>query len=289
MGERFEDGFAGRVAVVTGGGDGIGRALVRQLTAEGCDVAACDIVTEKVERTASLCAEGGDRGEVLPMAVDVTDEAQVLAFRDAVSRWRPNVHLLFNVAGIGGGGSFVRGDRTEWERTFAVSWYGVYHSTRAFLPLLLDADVAQIVNMSSVKGFWASRGPTRPHTAYSTAKFAVKGFTEALITDFRVHAPHIHASVVMPGHVGTSITVNSMELHTGGNVDPDLRAQAEAFRDVAPLTPDEAAAIILGAVQRDEWRILVGDDAVGLDAAVRADPAAAYDPDFSGIVVEEVR
>lgn len=288
MGERFEDGFAGRVAVVTGGGDGMGRELVRQLTAEGCDVAACDIVEANVQQTAATCADDGNRGQVLPMRVDVTDEAQVLAFRDAVAEWRPHVNLLFNIAGIGGGGSFVAGDRAEWERTFAVSWFGVYYSTRAFLPLLMKADVGQVVNMSSVKGFWASRGPTRPHTAYSTAKFAVKGFTEGLITDFRVNAPHLHASVVMPGHVGTSITANTMRLQRG-DVDADLLAQAEAFRQKAPLTAAQAATIILDAVKRDEWRILVGDDAVALDEAVRANPTAIYEPDFDGLVVEEVR
>lgn len=288
MGERFEDGFAGRVAVVTGGGDGIGRALVLALTADGCDVACCDLTTERVEETAALCAAAGNPGEVLALAADVTDEAQVIAFRDAVAAWRPHVNLLFNIAGIGGSGSFINTPRAEWERTFAVSWYGVYYNTRAFLDLLLAADVAQLVNMSSVKGFWASRGPTRPHTAYSTAKFAVKGFTEGLITDFRNNAPHVHASVVMPGHVGTSITVNTMRAHRG-EVSPEIAAQAEAFRQKAPLTAADAARIILAAVRRDEWRIFVGDDAKELDEAVRADPWGAYDPDFAGLVVEEVQ
>lgn len=289
MGTRFENGFAGRVAVVTGGGDGIGKALVRRLAADGCDVATCDIVAAKVEATAAECAANGLPGEVFAMQVDVSSEQSVIAFRDAVGAWRPHIHLLCNIAGIGGGGSFVAGSREEWERTFGVSWFGVYYSTRAFLPLLMKADVAQVINMSSVKSFWASRGPTRPHSAYSTAKAAIRGFTESLITDFRVNAPHIHASVVMPGHVGTSITANSMRLHTGGEVDDDLIAQAEAFKATAPLTPDDAAAAILDAVRRDEWRILVGDDAVAVDEAVRANPWVIYDPDFDGPVVEVVK
>ena len=77
------------------------------------------------------------------------------------------------------------------------------------MPLLLQADVAHIVNTSSVNGFWASLGPNTPHSAYSSAKFAVKGFSEALITDLQVNAPHVHVSVVMPGHIGTSIVINS--------------------------------------------------------------------------------
>ena len=120
-----------------------------------------------------------------------------------------HVNLLFNNAGVGGGASFVLDDRDEWEKTFAVCWGGVYWGTRTFLPLLLASTEGHIVNTSSVNGFWASLGPGIAHTAYSAAKFAVKGFTEALVTDFRVNAPHLSASVVMPGHVGTSIVINS--------------------------------------------------------------------------------
>ena len=171
--------------------------------------------------------------------------------------------------------------------TFAVCWGGVYHGTRAFLPLLLAADEGHVVNTSSVNGFWACLGPNIAHTAYSAAKFAVKGFTEALIIDFRLNAPHLHASVVMPGHVGTSIAINSNLRH--GRDPKDLTAEqvtapaaaaarcrrtsptrtsaracpagAEEFRDKAPLTAAGAAAIILDGVRNDEWRILVGDDA----------------------------
>ena len=102
-------------------------------------------------------------------------------------------------------------------------WGGVYYGTRAFLDLLVAADEGHIVNTSSVNGFWASIGPDRPHTAYSAAKFAVKGFTEALLTDLRVNAPHVKASVVMPGHIGTSIVQNSMR-HGVNELDDETRA-----------------------------------------------------------------
>ncbi|MEY4361210.1 MAG: hypothetical protein RL391_516, partial [Actinomycetota bacterium] len=209
---RFENGFQGRVAVVTGGGTGMGRELVRQLTADGCDVATCDVIEENLVDTAALCASAGHRGQVLTQIADVSSESDVLAFRDAVAAWRPQVNLLFNNAGIGGGGSIIEDDREGWEKTFGVCWYGVYYNTRAFLPLLLKSDAGHVVNTSSVNGFWASLGPNIPHTAYSSAKFAVKGFTEALITDFRINAPHLRASVVMPGHIGTSIAINSRKL-----------------------------------------------------------------------------
>lgn len=304
---RFASGFSGRVAVVTGGGTGMGRELVRQLTADGCDVAMCDVIEDNMVETSALCA--GNPGRVLSHVADVSVESDVLAFRDVVAGWRDHVNLLFNNAGIGGGGSIVDDEREQWEKTFGVCWYGVYYNTRAFLPLLLKSDIGQVINTSSVNGFWASLGPNIPHTAYSSAKFAVKGFTEALITDFRINAPHLKATLVMPGHIGTSIAINSRKLLGGdpkemteeqiaqlrarltkagldvsGASDEDLRlgiqAQGEAFRDNAPTTAAQAATIILDAVKNDEWRVLVGDDAVILDEMVRENPTLAYLPDF---------
>ena len=105
--------------------------------------------------------------------------------------------------------------RDEWERTFNICWGGVYNCTRAFLPMLQNAEEGHIVNTSSINGFWASVGPRIPHTAYSAAKFAVKGFSEALITDLRINAPHIKCSVVMPGQIGTSIRANTRKMHSG--------------------------------------------------------------------------
>jgi len=309
MSERFENGFTGRVAVVTGGGTGMGRELVRQLTADGCDVATCDVMEDTLAETAAMCASDGNSGQILTFIADVSIETQVLAFRDAVAAWRPHVNLLFNNAGIGGGGSIIEEDRHDWEKTFGVCWYGVYYNTRAFLHMLLDAPIGHVINTSSVNGFWASLGPNVPHTAYSAAKFAVKGFTEALITDFRMNAPTLRASLVMPGHIGTSIAINSRKLlgadpkemtaeqiaqmrsrftkdgiDLSGASDEDLRvgiqAQGEAFRDNAPMSGSEAATIILNGVKRGDWRILVGADAVILDEMVRAYPTDAYLPDF---------
>jgi NAD(P)-dependent dehydrogenase (short-subunit alcohol dehydrogenase family) len=122
---------------------------------------------------------------------DMSDEAQVQRFRDEVAERQDTdkIHLLFNNAGISGGGSMVAGSHEEWEKTFNVCWGGVYYCTRAFLPMLQKADEGHIVKTSSINGFWASIGSRVPHTAYSAAKFAVKGFTEALITDLRINAP----------------------------------------------------------------------------------------------------
>ena len=134
------DSFSGKLAVVTGGGSGMGRELVRQLAAQGCSVAACDVNADTVAETAALARAGAPPGVVVTShACDVSDEAQVLRFRDELlgQHARDHVHLVFSNAGIGGGGSFVNDSREEWERTFAVDWWGVYYCARAFLPLLI--------------------------------------------------------------------------------------------------------------------------------------------------------
>ena len=306
--------FAGKLAVVTGGGTGMGRELVRQLVTQGCNVAMCDVSASSMAETRELCKEQGlSRGVRVTMHLaDVSDEAQVLRFRDAIMRdhGADKAQLLFNNAGIGGGGSLFTNSRVQWEKTFNTCWGGVYFCTRAFLPMLVASDEAHIVNTSSVNGFWASLGPHTPHTAYCAAKFAVKGFTEALITDLRVNAPHVKCSVVMPGHIGTSIVSNSRRIQYGTETDimsqqeivetrarlaaggrdlsqvsdADLQAltieRARQFAENAPTTAATAATIILDGVKAGRWRILVGDDAYQLDELVRQAPEDAYEVAF---------
>jgi NAD(P)-dependent dehydrogenase (short-subunit alcohol dehydrogenase family) len=305
--------FAGRLGVVTGGGSGMGAELVVQLAAQGCSVATCDIRPEALEDTVRRAAKDAPDGTtVTAHSCDVADEASVERFRDEVlaQHGRDHVNLLFNNAGIGGGGSFLLAKRDEWDRTFAIDWGGVYNCSRAFVPLLVASDDGYLVNTSSVNGFWASLGPGVPHTAYSAAKFAVKGFSEALVTDLRVHAPHVKVAVVMPGHIGTSIVINTakvlgkpdalhMEARDVVSVrallqarglpvesmsDDDIRTAVHhlslAFRDNAPVSAAQAATVILEGVRTDKWRILVGDDAHALDRMVRESPENAYEQSF---------
>jgi len=314
--------FAGKFAVVTGGGTGMGRELARQLIAQGCSVAMCDVSPKTMAETAALCeADGIPQGaKVSAHIADVSDESQLIRFRHeaAAQHDTDRLHFLFNNAGIGGGGSIITDSREEWERTFNVCWGGVYLGVRTFLPMLQAADEAHIVNTSSVNGFWASLGPNVSHTAYAAAKFAVKGFSEALITDLALNAPHIKVSVVMPGHIGTSIVANSRKVMTGRDDDalsaqdlerarariartgmdvsqvPDaaLQAmvdeQARRFLEDAPMTAAAAATVILEGVKAERWRILVGEDAQKMDAAVRKDPEAAYTAQFYEILTKEM-
>ena len=309
------DSFTGKLAVVTGGGSGMGRELVRQLAAQGCSVATCDWHPDTVAETAIMAGEAAPPGvRVSSHACDVSDEAQVLRFRDELLAQHATGHvdLVFSNAGIGGGGSFVTGSREEWERTFAVDWWGVYYCARAFVPLLIAGGDGVLVNTSSLNGIWATLGPGAPNTAYSAAKFAVRGFSEALIEDLRTNAPGVRVAVVFPGHVGTDIVANSLrarglpapEQMSDAEVEELIPASARAgligagalpadasaddlrqlliqanadFRDKAPLSAAAAATIILNRVRSGAWRILVGQDAEWLDAAVRDKPEAAYD------------
>lgn len=304
------ESFESKIAVVTGGGSGMGRELVRQLAGQGCRVAACDVNPETVAETAELARAGAAEDvTVTGHTADVSNESQVLRFRDELlaAHQTGHVDLVFSNAGIGGGASFVKDPREEWERVFAVNWQGVYYCARAFLPLLIQSPEGVLVNTSSINGFFASLGAGNPHTAYSTSKFAVKGFSEALIEDLRVNAPHVRVMLVMPGHVGTNIVGNSLRAH--GVPDPasltveELEQTRQAlaarglpvdgmpaagpgqvlaklnddFRDSAPLTAAAAATIILDGVRSGAWRVLVGEDAKLLDTFIRANPERTYD------------
>jgi len=273
------DSFSGKLAVVTGGGSGMGRELVRQLAAQGCSVAACDLNADAVAETAASARESAPPGVVVTNhACDVAEEAQVLRFRDELLAEHASGHvdLVFSNAGVGGGDSFVNSRREEWERVFAIDWWGVYYCARAFLPLLIASGDGVLVNTSSVNGLWAALGPGMPNTAYCAAKFAVRGFTEALIEDLRSNAPQVRVAVVMPGHVGTDIIGNTLRAH-GRDPDQMLIDISNDFRDKAPLSAAQAATIILDGVRSGTWRILVGQDAAMIDERIRANPEAAYD------------
>lgn len=304
-----------KVAVVTGGGLGMGRALVRQLAAAGCHVAFCDVSEEDMAQTLELAAEDMPKGTRLSAhRCDVSSLDAMQSFRAEIEKQHGcnQINLLFNNAGIVGGQSFVNDPKEEWDRVFAVCWGGVYNGCRVFMPMLKASDAGHIVNTSSVNGFWACLGPETENSAYSTAKFAVKGFSESLVTDLRLNAPHVKVSVVMPGHIGTSIVLSTQKLTQGGAMamdseavakirtrwsrqdtasaglsDDEIRQLAQAggenFRDNAPTTADEAARQILQGVKNQEWRILIGEDALSLDAAVRADPLLVYSEEFDMI------
>ena len=308
------DSFTGKLAVVTGGGSGIGRELVRQLAAAGCSVATCDLNPNTVAVTAATAWAAAPPGvTVTGHTCDVSDEAQLLRFRDELLEQHASDHvdLVVSNAGVAGGSSFVKDSRQEWERTFAINWWGVYFCARTFLPLLIASGDGVLVNMSSVAGFWATAGGGVPLTAYCASEFAIKGFSEALIPDLRANAPQVRVVVVLPGQVNTDMATNSrralglpgieqlsdaelmeqmpeearailigMGLLAEGFSADDLRQAIPRIRDEfrgKGFTAAQAATIIVDGVRSGAWRILVGDEAKMLDEQARADPQAPFD------------
>jgi NAD(P)-dependent dehydrogenase (short-subunit alcohol dehydrogenase family) len=307
------DSFTGKLAVVTGGGSGIGRELVRQLAAQGCSVAACDVNADTIAATAAAVWATAPPGvQVTGHVCDVSDEAQVQRFRDELLEQHASDHvdLVFSNAGVFGGASFVKDSREEWERTFAVNWWGVYFCARTFLPLLIASGDGVLVNIGSVAGFWATAGAGAPITAYGTSESAIKGFSEALVEDLRSNAPQVRVVVVMPGMVNTDIAENSRRvlglpawdelsdadllellpentratLIEAGLLAEDFTADdlRQVIRRMKPelqdqgFTAAQAATSILVGVRSGAWRILAGDEAKMLDEQVRANPEAPF-------------
>ncbi|WP_406250464.1 SDR family NAD(P)-dependent oxidoreductase [Microbacterium sp. M] len=260
----------GRFAVVTGAASGIGRSLMFELVRRGVHVAAVDVNRAALDATVR-------EAQAIDDAIGVSGHVCDVADRDAVRRLQHDVaaahetdvlHLLFNNAGGIGGMSFVTASEREWERTFAVSWEGTYNCTRELLPMLMAADQGAVVNIASVNALWASLGSRTPHSAYSSAKFAVRGFTESLIVDFQRNAPHLSAVLVLPGHVRTAMPAPPRTWR---------RALGAPFTDYEPVSSTSAAEAILRALDHGEWRVIIGDDAAAVDERVRADPWSAYD------------
>lgn len=201
---------------------------------------------------------------------DVADRPAVgrLAREVSEAHTTDTVHLLFNNAGAMGGMSFVESPPEEWERTFAVSWDGTYNCTREFLPMLLAADQGAVVNTASVNALWASLGSGVPLTAYSAAKFAVRGFTESLVVDFKKNAPHLRAVLVIPGHVRTGMPAPPRTWR---------RSFDSLFAGYEPVSSTDAAETIIDAVGSGEWRVVIGEDAAAVDQRVRSDPWTVYE------------
>lgn len=254
--------------------------------------------------------------KVIAKQCDVSVREEVHKFRATVVEeyQSDSIDMLVNNAGIVGGNSFFADPEDHWLRTFDVCWRGVYNCTREFLSDLVAAEISHIVNISSANGFWASSSVNTPLSAYSTAKFAVKGFTESLLVDSKINAQNVRPILVMLGQVSTNLPGNSatylgfkkpldmseeeLKAIQQTTVDPMRSMPISEFRialqdslfggnSKAPTTPEQAAQEIWDAIEREEWRVVIGPGAKLLDAAVRADPYSAYEEDFLSQLIRE--
>jgi NAD(P)-dependent dehydrogenase (short-subunit alcohol dehydrogenase family) len=249
----------GKVAVITGAGSGIGRALAYELGRRGAKLAVSDIDTAGLADTVKQLRVIG--APVHVTRLDVTDRAAVLAYADEVAAHYGVVNIVINNAGIAFTGDIADMSFEQIERVMDVDFWGVVHGSKAFLPHLIASGDAHLVNISSLFGILSVPG----QGAYNAAKFAVRGFTEALRQELLLAGHPVQVTCVHPGGVATAIARNA------GTVDKHDQADLANFFDtkLAKTSPDSAARQILRGVARNRPRVLVGLDAMLLDKVVR--------------------
>jgi short-subunit dehydrogenase len=260
----------GAAAAITGAASGIGRALALELAARGCDLALADRDEAGLRTVAAEIGRAHAR-KVTVHRVDVGIPAEIEAFAQRAVAGHPGLNIVVNNAGVALLGQFDEIDQAQMEWLININFWGVVHSTRAFLPQLARQREAHIVNLSSIFGIIAPPG----QTAYAASKFAVRGFSESLRHELQTAASPVRVSVVHPGGVATNIVRNS---RTGvGVTDNERRAGAiERFDSVARTTPAAAALRIIAGIEKNQPRILIGNDARLMDLLQRFLPGSYW-------------
>ncbi len=252
-------GFAGKVAVVTGAGSGIGQALAVELARSGAKVAISDVDTEGLADTEQQLKAIG--APVKADRLDVTEREAFLAYADAVNEHFGKVNQIYNNAGIAFTGDIEVSQFKDIERVMDVDYWGVVNGTKAFLPYLIASGDGHVINISSVFGLFSVPG----QAAYNSAKFAVRGFSEALRQEMVAAGHPVGVTTVHPGGIKTAIARNATAAE-----GLDREELAKLFdKRVAHTSPQRAARIILEAVRKNKARVLVGADAKVLDIMVR--------------------
>lgn len=254
------DGFAGKVAVVTGAGSGIGQALAIELGRSGAKLAISDIDTEGLAHTEERLKAIG--APVKADRLNVTERETILAYADDVKSHFGKVNQIYNNAGIAFVGDVEVTPFKDIERVMDVDFWGVVNGTKAFLPHLIESGDGHVVNVSSIFGIFSVPG----QAAYNSAKFAVRGFTEALRQEMLLAGHPVAVTTVHPGGIKTAIMRNSTAVE-----GVDTATLTDFFdKKLTMTTPHRAAKIILQAVRKKKARVLVGPDAKVLDVVVRA-------------------
>ena len=252
-------GFAGKVAVVTGAGSGIGQALAIELARSGAKVAISDVNTEGLADTEKQIRAIG--APVKADRLDVTEREAFLLYADEVRNHFGKVNQIYNNAGIAFTGDIEVTQFKDIERVMDVDFWGVVNGTKAFLPHLIESGDGHVVNVSSVFGLFSVPG----QAAYNAAKFAVRGFTEALSQEMAAAGRPVKVTTVHPGGIKTAIARNATAAE---GLEPEQLAKL-FDKKLAKTSPETAARVILDGVRRNKVRVLIGNDAKTLDAIIR--------------------
>ena len=260
--------FQNKVAAITGAGSGIGRALAIELARQKCDLALSDVNEEGLQKTVDLVSGLGV--VVTSQRVDVADREAVYAWADQVVSDHQKVNLIFNNAGVALAATVESMSYGDFEWLMDVNFWGVVHGTKAFLPHLKASGDGHIINISSVFGLVGI--PSQ--SAYNSAKFAVRGFTESLRQELDMMNNGVSATSIHPGGIKTGIARSSRvdsSIRDLGISDVDTR---QKFEKSFITSPDKAACAILDGVRRNQRRVLVGPDARVFDWVARLLPTA---------------
>jgi butyryl-CoA dehydrogenase len=260
------ESFTGRVAAITGAGSGIGRSLAVQLAGEGAHLALSDIDETGLAGTVALCEGSGVK--VTSQRLDVADREAVEAWADAVAAEHGKVNLVFNNAGVALVATIDTMSYDDFEWLMGINFWGVVYGTKAFLPHLKAAGEGHVVNVSSVFGLLS----VPAQGAYNSAKFAVRGFTDALRIELEAEGSGVLSTTVHPGGIKTNIARSA---RYGDGVSEFSGEVVTSFDRMARTSPDKAARKILAAVKAGKRRVLVGPDAKFLDLVSRL-PAGLY-------------
>ncbi|HXS86664.1 MAG TPA: SDR family NAD(P)-dependent oxidoreductase [Mycobacterium sp.] len=253
------EGFAGKVATVTGAGSGIGRALALELGRSGASLAISDVDLDGLAKTEEQLKAIG--APVRSDRLDVTEREAFGIYADTIKDHYGKVNQIYNNAGIAYTGDVDITAFKDIERVMDVDFWGVVNGTKAFLPHLIASGDGHVINVSSLFGLLSVPG----QAAYNSAKFAVRGFTEALRQEMVLNREPVKVTTVHPGGIKTAIARNGL---TAEGVSAD--AQSKVFdKRLATTTPERAAEIILDGVRKNKARVLVGQDAVVIDLIVR--------------------
>jgi len=261
--------FNGRVAAITGAGSGIGRALAQDLARRGAPLALSDVDEAGLAETVALCEGHGVK--VTSQRVDVADRDAMFTWADQVVADHGKVNLIFNNAGVALGATIEGMSYDDFEWLMSINFWGVVHGTKAFLPHLKAAGEGHIVNLSSVFGLIS----VPSQSAYNSAKFAVRGFTDALRMELEIDKCGVSSTTIHPGGIKTNIVRNSRMDDSVANMAGTIDEAAKQFDKTAMTSPEKAARQILAAVEKNQRRALIGPDAKAIDLLSRL-PAGLY-------------